>query len=373
MNKKIILFLFGTRPEAIKLAPLIVEFKKNIHFETKICLTGQHREMVDQVLRLFSIIPDYDLNLMMPNQSLSNITARSLIEIGKLLEEIIPDLIFVQGDTSTAFASALAAFYKRIKVVHIEAGLRTLNKYFPFPEEINRTLISRIADYHFAPTPKAKENLEKENIIKNVWVVGNTVIDALLLSLNIITQNGEQLFYDKFKQIDFSKKIILVTCHRREIFGEPFKKICESFYEIAQNQDVEIVYPIHLNPNIKNFAHKYLNGRENIKLIAPLPYSELVWFMDKSYLVLTDSGGIQEEAPSLGKPVLVLRNETERTEGIEAGNSKLVGTKKNDIVDATNQLLFDTTLYNSMRNKANPYGDGTSSQKIYTIINKILN
>jgi len=300
MQKKI-LFIFGTRPEAIKMAPVIKEFKKEKSIDVKVCITAQHREMLDQVLNFFGIKPDYDLNLMKPNQSLFDITANSLKSLEKVLDKEKPDLIFVQGDTTTAFVGALAGFYKKMKVAHIEAGLRSHNKYSPFPEEINRVLVGHVADYHFAPTERAKENLYRENIKKNVYVVGNTVIDALFLGLNIIKKEGEEKFYKYFDFIDFSKKIILVTGHRRENFGKPFENICYALKEIAKREDVEIVYPVHLNPNVKKPVNEILNGVRNIHLIEPLEYPYLIWLMSKSYLVLTDSGGIQEEAPSLGK------------------------------------------------------------------------
>jgi len=357
MQKKI-LFIFGTRPEAIKMAPVIKEFKKEKSIDVKVCITAQHREMLDQVLNFFGIKPDYDLNLMKPNQSLFDITANSLKSLEKVLDKEKPDLIFVQGDTTTAFVGALAGFYKKMKVAHIEAGLRSHNKYSPFPEEINRVLVGHVADYHFAPTERAKENLYRENIKKNVYVVGNTVIDALFLGLNIIKKEGEEKFYKYFDFIDFSKKIILVTGHRRENFGKPFENICYALKEIAKREDVEIVYPVHLNPNVKKPVNEILNGVRNIHLIEPLEYPYLIWLMSKSYLVLTDSGGIQEEAPSLGKPVLVMRDVTERTEGIEAGTAKLVGTSKETVINEISILLDNKKYYDKMAKAINPYGKG---------------
>jgi UDP-N-acetylglucosamine 2-epimerase (non-hydrolysing) len=365
---KKVLFIFGTRPEAIKLAPLILEFKKYNTFDTLICITGQHKELINQVLRFFNIKPDYNLKIMQKNQSLAGLTAKALTGINETLQKVNPDLIFVQGDTTSVLAAALCAFYRKIKIAHIEAGLRTNNKFYPFPEEINRKVAGIVTDFHFAPTPNAKKNLNRENINDNIWIVGNTVIDALFLTLKIIDSRFEQKLLKKFRNIDFNKSIILVTCHRRESFGSPFSEICRSLKEISLNKDVEIIYPVHLNPNIKEVAYDKLSGIPNIKLVPPLSYPELVWFMNKCYLILTDSGGIQEEAPSLGKPVLVLRNETERTEGIEAGTVRLVGADYNKIVYETNKLLSDGAYYGKMQQAVNPYGDGTSSQKIYSII-----
>jgi UDP-N-acetylglucosamine 2-epimerase (non-hydrolysing) len=368
-----ILFIFGTRPEAIKLAPLIKEFQKSGEFNTRICVTAQHREMLDQVLSFFNIKPDYDLNIMKPNQSLFDITANILKLLEPILKKEKPDMIFVQGDTTTAFAGALAGFYQKIKVAHIEAGLRSHNKYSPFPEEINRVLAGHIADYHFAPTEKAKKNLYNEGIKENVWVVGNTVIDALFLGLDIIKKEGEEKYYKHFSFIDFSKKIILLTGHRRESFGEPFENICYALREIANKyKDVEIVYPVHLNPNVREPVNRILKGIKNIHLIEPLEYPYLIWLMNKSYLILTDSGGIQEEAPSLGKPVLVMREVTERIEGVEAGTAKLVGTDKNKIIKEVQTLLEDDKEYNRMAKATNPYGDGKSSERIIHILKNNL-
>lgn len=369
---KKILFIFGTRPEAIKLAPLILEFKKQKNFITKVCITSQHREMLEQVINFFQLPVDYDLSIMEHNQSLFKISSKIVQSIEPVFEEFQPDLIFVQGDASSAFLSALAGFYKKIKIVHIEAGLRSHNKYSPFPEEINRVLISHIADYHFAPTKKAKENLLKEGIKKNVWVVGNTVIDALFLALKIV-KNSEVQYKNFFKFLDFNKKIVLVTGHRRESFGEPFRQICLALKELAEKfkDEIEIVYPVHLNPNVRKPVFEILYGQKNIHLIEPLSYPYLVWLLEKSYFVLTDSGGIQEEAPSLGKPVLVMREVTERIEGIKAETAKLVGVKKESIVKNSVKLLTDKNLYQKMAKKKNPYGDGESSQRIVKIISEI--
>lgn len=364
-----ILFIFGTRPEAIKMAPLIKELERNTNeFQVIVCVTAQHRHMLDQVLSFFDIKPDYDLDLMKQNQTLFDITAQSITGLEKVLNKTNPDLIFVQGDTTTAFIGALAGYYKKIKVAHLEAGLRSGNKYSPFPEELNRILAGHIADYHFAPTITAQENLLKEGIYKNIWVVGNTVIDALFLGLDIIKNKGEEKYKDFFKFIDFSKKIILVTGHRRESFGGPFEEICYALKEIAVNYPVEIIYPVHLNPNVREPVYRILKDINNIHLIEPLDYPFLIWLMNQSYLVLTDSGGIQEEAPSLGKPVLVMRDVTEREEGIDAGTAKLVGTDKEKILNNV-QILFNNNVeYNKMSKAVNPYGDGNTSKEITDIL-----
>ena len=367
---KKILFLFGTRPEAIKMAPLIDCFSNDSRFAVKVGVTAQHREMLDQVLFFFSIKVDYDLNIMKPNQTLHQLTSDLVSRITNeiLLKESF-DYVFVQGDTTTVLAASLASFYQKIKIVHIEAGLRSGNMHSPFPEEMNRVLTSKLATYHFCPTETSQKNLLKENITENVYVVGNTVIDAHFKGLDKIDVTSENLFFNQFNTIDFSKKIILVTCHRRENFGKPFEEICDSLIEIATlNSDtIEVVYPVHLNPNIKDFAYKKLTAK-NIKLVAPLNYPELIWMMNKSAIILTDSGGIQEEAPSLGKPVLVLREVTERTEGVKAGTAILVGSSKEKIVSETLKLLNDCDYYNSISRASNPYGDGTTSDKIKGIL-----
>jgi UDP-N-acetylglucosamine 2-epimerase (non-hydrolysing) len=371
---KKVLFIFGTRPEAIKMAPLVKAFQKDTqNFETKVCVTAQHRSMLDQVLDFFEIKPDYDLDLMLPGQTLFDITARVLNGLEKVLDDCEPEVIFVQGDTTTVFVGALAGFYKKIKIAHIEAGLRSNNKYSPFPEEINRKLTGHMTDYHFAPTKKAVESLRKEGITENVWQVGNTVIDALFLGLKIIKEQGEDKYYDFFKDIDFNKKIILVTSHRRESFGKPFEEICEAIKEIAEAYPaVEIVYPVHLNPNVQKTVKSILKNIKNVHLIEPLNYPYLIWLMQKAYLVLTDSGGIQEEAPSLGKPVLVMRDVTERMEGVEEGTAKLVGTDRQCIIKNVTQLLDDQKVYAQMAQAVNPYGDGTTSQQVLEIMRKIF-
>ncbi|HLG33693.1 MAG TPA: UDP-N-acetylglucosamine 2-epimerase (non-hydrolyzing) [Bacteroidia bacterium] len=372
MKVKKILFLFGTRPEAIKLAPLIWLLKDSKYFSVKVGVTAQHRQLLDQVLDFFQIIPDYDLNIMSPNQSLHALTANLIEQITEkiLLKEKF-DLAIVQGDTSTVMAGALSSFYLKIPLAHVEAGLRSGNMHDPFPEEMNRMVTSRLTQYHFCPTETARQNLISEGITKNIFITGNTVIDALLLGLQKVNSGNHEEFQKYFNNIDFSRKIILVTCHRRESFGEPFKEICESLVQIAKENEneVEIVYPVHLNPNILDNANKYLR-RKNIKLITPLDYKNMIWLLNKSYLVLTDSGGVQEEAPSLGKPVLVLRNTTERMEGIEAGTALLVGTAGNKIVHEVNRLLADSNYYRQFANIKNPYGDGTASQQIIDILKK---
>lgn len=370
---KKVLFLFGTRPEAIKMAPLIDCFSSDKNFSVKVGITAQHREMLDQVISFFEIKVDYDLNIMKTNQTLHELTSKL---VSKITDEILLkehfDLIFVQGDTTTVLAASLAAFYQKIKIIHIEAGLRSHDMLSPFPEEMNRVLTSKIASYHFCPTENSKQNLLSENITENVYVVGNTVIDALLSGLKRIKKSDEKTLLEKYSTIDFTKKIVLVTCHRRENFGAPFENICDALLEIATKykDSVEIVYPVHLNPNVKDVANKKLIA-PNIKLIAPLEYPELIWMMNKSTIIMTDSGGIQEEAPSLGKPVLVMRTVTERTEGVDSGNAILVGSDKVKIVSETKKLLEDSQYYSTISTISNPYGDGNASMKIKDILLKI--
>lgn len=367
---KKILFLFGTRPEAIKMAPLVKTFCLDFNFTVKVGVTAQHREMLDQVLDFFKIDVDYDLNIMKPNQSLHELTSGLILKITEdILNKEDFDYVFVQGDTTTVLAGALASFYKKIKVIHIEAGLRSHDIYSPFPEEMNRILTSKIAHIHFCPTQTAADNLDREDLKNNVFVVGNTVIDALLLGLDEIKNSSESNLINKYSNIDFNKKIILVTCHRRENFGKPFEEICDALLEISDSfkETIQIVYPVHLNPNIMKIAHEKLT-RDNIKLISPLDYPDLIWMMNHSNLILTDSGGIQEEAPSLGKPVLVLREITERMEGVEAGTAILVGSNKEKIVAETSMLLLDDSYYSKISKAVNPYGDGTTSEKIKEII-----
>lgn len=364
---KKILLVFGTRPEAIKMAPLVKEFQKYpLEFDTKVCVTAQHRQMLDQVLDFFEIRPDYDLNLMKPGQNLYQLTADVITGLKPILESFRPDYVFVHGDTTTSTSAALAAFYAGAKVCHVEAGLRTYNKQAPFPEEMNRQITGRLTDIHFSPTEAAKQNLLAEKVdAKNIVVTGNTVIDALLYAIEKLRNYSDTEIDFLNKKIDFNKKLILVTGHRRENFGEGFIHICEALLNIAEkNDDVEIIYPVHLNPNVQDPVNKLLAGKSNIKLIAPLAYPAFVWLMDKSYIILTDSGGIQEEAPSLGKPVLVMRETTERPEAVEAGTVKLVGTNKDKIIKAANLLLHDSAYYSNMKKILNPYGDGKAVQRI---------
>jgi UDP-N-acetylglucosamine 2-epimerase (non-hydrolysing) len=322
--------------------------------------------MLQSVLNFFEITPDYDLSLMQHNQTLFDITANILKGIEKVLEDYSPDLVLVQGDTTTAMAACLSAFYKKIKVGHVEAGLRSGDIYSPFPEEVNRKIIGNISNYHFAPTDLAKRNLANENIHQNVFVTGNTVIDALLWGVEKVRNKAGM--EEQFNFLTANKRLILVTAHRRESFGAPFENICNAVLDIANDPDVEVIYPVHLNPNVQEIVYKKLGNRQNIHLIKPLDYPPLLWIMDKSYFVITDSGGIQEEAPSLGKPVLVIRDVTERIEGIEAGTALLVGTKREDIVKAGQLLLNDQMIYQQMAKAVNPYGDGKSAQQIVSIL-----
>ncbi len=372
MIKKILL-VFGTRPEAIKMAPLVKQLKiDNGEFITKLCVTAQHREMLDQVLELFEIVPDYDLNIMKKGQDLYDITSAVLLNMKDVLDDFKPDIVLVHGDTTTTSATSLAAFYKKIKVGHVEAGLRTNNIYSPWPEEANRQITGVLSNYHFAPTQTAKENLLKENKKeKGIIVTGNTVIDALFLALNKIKNSTElqQKINHKLSTIGYQlqndKKIILVTGHRRENFGEGFINICKALKEIAiNNPKIDIVYPVHLNPNVQKPVNELLSGVNNIHLIKPLQYEEFIYLMDRSYFIITDSGGVQEEAPSLGKPVLVMRNTTERPEAVEAGTVKLVGTDKNIIAKEAQKLINDKISYEKMSKAHNPYGDGKAVQKI---------
>jgi len=373
---KKILIVFGTRPEAIKMAPLVKEFQKNQdHFETKVCVTAQHREMLDQVLDLFQITPDYDLNIMKPGQGLYDVTSNILLKIKPVLEEFNPDVVLVHGDTATTFATSLAAYYQKIKIGHVEAGLRTGDLYSPWPEEGNRRLTGVLTDYHFAPTNMSKNNLLNEGVSKSsVFVTGNTVIDALEFVVNRI-KNVEALrmkientiFQSGFQKLD--SKFILVTGHRRENFGQGFISICKALKILAEiNPDINILYPVHLNPNVRKPVNELLLSVDNIKLVEPFQYEEFIYLMSKSYLILTDSGGIQEEAPSLGKPVLVMRNTTERPEAIESGTAKLVGSDQDNIVKEVQELLDNDIEYWKMSKVHNPYGDGNTSSKILEIL-----
>jgi UDP-N-acetylglucosamine 2-epimerase (non-hydrolysing) len=368
-----ILSIFGTRPEAIKMAPVVRILAQEIGDNAKICVTAQHRNMLDQVLNLFDIKPDFDLNIMKANQDLTDITCSVLQGIKNIFREFRPDYVLVHGDTTTTLAASLAAFYEKIPVGHIEAGLRSGNIYAPWPEEINRRLASGIADLHFAPTSTAAENLKKENVPeKQIIVTGNTVIDALLYTRDRLYSQASLLdtVKSKFPFLNDHKKLILVTGHRRENFGDGFIHICHAIAEIAKHPDIEILYPVHLNPHVQKPVYEILGNHSNIFLIEPQDYLPFVYLMDRSYLILSDSGGIQEEAPSLGKPVLVMRDITERPEGITAGTVKLVGTDKEKIVFEVLRLLEDKTYYNHISFAHNPYGDGKAAQRIVSILLK---
>lgn len=370
---KKVLFVFGTRPEAIKMAPMIKELEsRKEFFDVRVCVTGQHREMLDQVLNFFSITPNYDLRVMKPGQTLFGVTASIIDKLEPVIEDFAPDIILVQGDTTSAFVGALGGYYKQIEVGHLEAGLRSGNLYSPFPEEMNRIMIGRIARYHFAPTDRAANALLSEGVDEEkVFKVGNTVIDALLLGLEIIKAQPEGTYGNYGKDIDWSKRIVLMTGHRRESFGDGFEDMCNAVKRLAdKNKDVEIIYPVHLNPNVQEPVNRILGQTENVHLIRPLDYPELIWLMEKSYIVLTDSGGIQEEAPTLGKPVLVMRDVTERQEGIESGTAMLVGTDGETIYRETQKLLDDSDAYAKMANAVNPYGDGTTAKQIADILEK---
>ncbi|MDD3773477.1 MAG: UDP-N-acetylglucosamine 2-epimerase (non-hydrolyzing) [Weeksellaceae bacterium] len=372
------LIIFGTRPVAIKMAPLIHEFKKHSDlFITKVCLTAQHREMLDQVMDFFELDADYDLNLMRPNQNLYNLTSDIILGLKLVLEEFQPDYVYVHGDTTTTMAASLAAFYSKAKVCHIEAGLRTHNLQSPFPEEMNRQVTGIVTDFHFSPTENSKENLVREAKSEvSICVTGNTVIDALLYGIEKVN-NAD--FRDSEIEtlsgiIQPNKKIILVTGHRRENHGEGFIRICEALKQIAEeNPGVQIIYPVHLNPNVKEPVYKILSGIENISLISPLAYPAFIWLMEKSYLIITDSGGVQEEAPSLGKPVLVMRETTERPEAVTAGTVILVGTDKEKIISEASRLLNDDEAYHKMSKTHNPYGDGKASERIVKFIKENAN
>lgn len=368
---KKVLFVFGTRPEAIKMAPLVIEcLSYPAILDVKICLTGQHKEMLQQVMDFFQLKADFDLELMMPDQTLFDITAQCILRIQKVLDDYRPDIVLVQGDTTTAFSGALAAFYKKIKVGHIEAGLRSNNNYSPFPEEVNRRLTGVIANYHFAPTLQAISNLKAENIKENIFLTGNTVIDALLIAVKKV--RADEQLRQSFHFLDLEKKTILITAHRRESFGTAFLEICNAVLSLADTyKQVQFVYPVHPNPNVKKIVYEKLSGRDNVYLVNPLEYPHLVWMMDRSHFVITDSGGIQEEAPSLGKPVIVIRDVTERTEGIEAGTALLAGTKRESIVKAAVNLLENKQAYESMAKAVNPYGTGNAAKTIVEILLKI--
>lgn len=373
---KKILLVFGTRPEAIKMAPLVKSFQKDTdHFETRVCVTAQHRQMLDQVLEVFGITPEYDLNIMAPNQDLYDITSKVLIGLRDVLKDFRPDTVLVHGDTTTSMAASLAAFYMQIPVGHVEAGLRTYNLQSPWPEEMNRQVTDRICAYYFAPTEQSKQNLLQENITSDkIFVTGNTVIDALLMAADIISTTpgmkeklGKEL-QEKGYEVG-NRSYILVTGHRRENFGEGFLHICKAIKELAAlHPDMDIVYPVHLNPNVQKPVYEMLSGLNNVYLISPLDYLPFIYAMQHATLLLTDSGGVQEEAPSLGKPVLVMRDTTERPEAVEAGTVKLVGTDAEAIVSNVTALLLDKNMYQRMSETHNPYGDGHACERIMEVL-----
>lgn len=371
---KKIVFVFGTRPEAIKMAPLIRVLDKAPEFDCRVCVTGQHREMLDQVLKLFEIVPDYDFDLMKPGQTLCGVSSNVLSRMEKVLDDEEPDLVMVHGDTATTFAATLAAYYKKVAVAHVEAGLRTGDLFSPFPEEGNRILVCKLAKYHFAPTDEALNNLLVDNVPRSsIVVTGNTVIDGLLWVKQKLTEDMrvKKELDAFFPMLDSEKKIILVTGHRRENFGKGFDQICQAIREIAiEHSDCQIVFPVHLNPSVQEPVKRLLTGCDNIFLLPPQDYLPFIYLMTKSYLILTDSGGIQEEAPSLGKPVLVLRDTTERPEAVAAGTVKLVGTDLNLILEEVRKLLLDEAAYAKMSRAHNPYGDGQASQRILKFLNR---
>lgn len=375
---KKILLVFGTRPEAIKMAPLVKALQKDSeHFETKICVTAQHRQMLDQVLEVFDIVPEYDLNIMAPNQDLYDITSRVLVGLRGVLDDFAPDIVLVHGDTTTSMAASLAAFYRQIPVGHVEAGLRTYNMLSPWPEEMNRQVTDRMCTYYFAPTEKSRQNLLRENVdATKIHVTGNTVIDALLMAVDIIEKKPQikTAIEDELRDKGYAmgnRPYILVTGHRRENFGEGFLNICKAIRQIAEEHpEMDIVYPVHLNPNVQKPVYELLSGTPNIYLIKPLDYLPFVYAMQHSTLLLTDSGGVQEEAPSLGKPVLVMRETTERPEAVEAGTVRLVGTDVAAIVGNVQELLHDPEVYRKMSESYNPYGDGHACERIVDALRK---
>jgi len=367
------LIIFGTRPEAIKMAPLVKEFLKYNHkFDTKVCITAQHREMLDQVLSFFEIIPDFDLNLMKPNQNLYSLTSEIITNLKPVLESFEPDYVFVHGDTTTTMAASIASFYSGAKICHVEAGLRTFDMTSPFPEEMNRSVTGVVANVHFSPTETSKQNLINENKNPNtILVTGNTVIDALLFSVDKVNNPKfkDQEIDDLKAILEADKKLILVTGHRRENHGQGFINICQALKQIALEQpEIQIIYPVHLNPNVQKPVYELLGGISNIKLVQPLSYPAFVWLMEKSYLILTDSGGVQEEAPGLGKPVLVMRDTTERPEAVDAGTVILVGTNTTEIINKTKQLLLQPDTYSNMSKLHNPYGNGKACSQIVEYI-----
>lgn len=367
------LIVFGTRPEAIKMAPLVREFhQESESFDTRVCVTAQHREMLDQVLEFFDIEPDYDLDLMKPGQNLYNLTAKIITSLQPVFEEFKPDYVYVHGDTTTTMAASIAAFYSGAKVCHVEAGLRTFNKWAPFPEEINRQVTGRICDYHFAPTITSKNNLLKENIQESsILVTGNTVIDALLHSVNKVSEHPSEFIKELSNKIE-DREVVLVTGHRRENHGEGFERICKALKQIAEDDGNRlIIYPVHLNPKVQEPVNRILSEVHNVLLIEPLAYQDFIWLMNRSKIIITDSGGVQEEAPSLGKPVLVMRDTTERPEAVDAGTVLLVGTNEELIVNNAIELLNNQEAFEKMSKLHNPYGDGKACKRIVKFIKEL--
>lgn len=363
MDKLKVMTIFGTRPEAIKMAPLVRELENRPEFKSYCCVTAQHREMLDSVLDIFNITPRFDLNIMEPRQTLSTITTKCLLGLEKVFEQVEPDLVLVHGDTSTTFAGALAAFYHKIAIGHVEAGLRTYDKYSPFPEEMNRSMVSRLADLHFCPTAANRRNLVAEGVERGVFVTGNTVIDAL----NTTVVKGYHFTTETLNQIDYSaRKVIVVTCHRRENYGQPMENIMSALRRVAEcyGDEVELVYPVHLSPVVQEVARRHLDGVEHVHLIEPLVADEMHNLMARSYMIMTDSGGLQEEAPALGKPVLVLRRETERPEAVAAGTVRIAGTEEEDIFRLASELIENKNAYQAMAHAVNPYGDGCACKRI---------
>lgn len=364
-----VLFVFGTRPEGIKMAPIIKEIEKRNTIKSFVCVTGQHREMLDQVLDIFDIKPDYDLNIFKKGQSLTEVTTKTLIGLEKILDELKPDILLVQGDTTTVFAAALAAFYKKIKIGHVEAGLRSGNIYSPYPEEANRMLTGIITNFHFAPTENNKNNLLKENYPEeNIYITGNTVIDALKYSVR-----DDYVFEDEvLNNINYNKEVLLLTSHRRENWGKPMENIFSAVKRVVEEREnVEVIFPVHLNPLVREIANKYFKDLDRVHLIEPLSYLPFSNLMNKVKFVVTDSGGVQEEAPSLGKPVLVVRNETERMEGVEAKTAKLIGTEFDAVYENIIKLLDDKEAYEEMAKAINPYGDGNAAARIVDILEEL--
>ncbi|MCB9210974.1 MAG: UDP-N-acetylglucosamine 2-epimerase (non-hydrolyzing) [Ignavibacteriales bacterium] len=375
MEKKKVSIVFGTRPEAIKLIPVILELQKEKDFEVNVCVTAQHREMLDQVLEIFDVVPNVDLNLMKPNQTLSGLTANIISSVDKYFTEYKPDIVLVQGDTTTVMAVSLVAFYHKIKVGHVEAGLRTHKKFSPFPEEINRVLTSRIADLHFAPTAISKQNLLDEKIAESdISITGNTVIDALFLATKKVEEINPKVPGLENYDLKNLEPYVLITGHRRENFGDGFINICGAIAELAEKyKDHNFIYPVHLNPNVQDPVKKILSGKKNVYLLEPQTYLPFISLMMNSKIILTDSGGVQEEAPSLGKPVLVMRENTERPEAVTAGTVKLVGTEKHTIINEVSKLIDSKEEYNKMANAVNPYGDGLASKRIVDILKNYFN